>query len=92
MLVTNVSTLTGKEHTLELDVTIDQLGEYFNPNPKRRSAQYIFPNLKDYEREFIMSGITKEEWDAAFPEEDEEQDFPDLYDEPNCEFYRDKKP
>jgi hypothetical protein len=33
--------------------------------------QDAFPTLTADEREFILTGITSEEWDEIFPEEDE---------------------
>jgi len=32
--------------------------------------QNAFPNLTDDQREFILTGSTKEEWDNAFGEEE----------------------
>jgi len=59
MKITKKSTLTGNVSSMELDVTICQLakwqgGEYI---------QKVFPNLTSDEREFLISGITKSEWD-----------------------------
>jgi hypothetical protein len=33
--------------------------------------QDAFPQLSDDAREFLMSGITREEWEEAFPDGDE---------------------
>jgi len=32
--------------------------------------QYAFPNLTTAEREFFMTGITEEEWNAMFPDDE----------------------
>jgi hypothetical protein len=37
-------------------------------------AQDVFPHLSSSQREFIISGITEEEWDEAFYEEENEED------------------
>ena len=71
MLITMTSRFTGKVHTLDLDITEEQVKQY-----TRREAliQDIFPNLTSAQREFIISGVTEEEWIKAFgePEPDEE--------------------
>lgn len=33
--------------------------------------QNVFPNMKDEDREFLISGITPERWAKMFPKEDE---------------------
>jgi len=63
MKVTKVSNLTGKEHTLELPVTEEQLREYYE---NKAHIQNVFPNLSREEREFIKTGITPEEWQEIF--------------------------
>jgi len=62
MKVTKQSKLSGRVHSMELDVTDVELkrwheGEYI---------QHVFPNLNSNEREFLITGITADEWDAAF--------------------------
>lgn len=61
MLVRRKSTLTGMYHTMDLDVTKQQMEDYQN---KVGLLQNIFPNLSPPEREFIKSGITPDEWDT----------------------------
>ena len=63
MLITRVSPISGKEHSMELNVTEEQLDKYYN---ERMLIQNAFPNLSPEEREFIKTGITPEEWDAMF--------------------------
>ena len=65
MKVTRTSKMTGVTHTLELDVTQEQLDRHAN---REGLAQDIFPNLLPHEREFIISGTTDEEWKAMFGE------------------------
>ena len=62
MRITMRSGLTGVEHTLEIDVTDDQLSLWESGT----NIQDAMPHLSADEREFIMTGITPEEWDAAF--------------------------
>lgn len=67
MLITRKSRLTGKERALEIDVTEAQMKAW-------RSGvmiQRAMPNVSPEDREFILSGITKEEWGAAFNDEKE---------------------
>lgn len=62
--ITRKSMLSGIERTLELDITPQQAADYLNG----KLIQEAFPNLSDDDREFIMTGITPDEWDAAFGE------------------------
>ena len=61
MLVTKISQLSGKVHTMDLDITVEQVNSY---SSGRIKVQDAFPHLKPHEREFILTGITEEEWDA----------------------------
>jgi hypothetical protein len=58
MLVTVQSILTGIEHTKELNITEQQLQDW-------QKGDFILdamPTLNSDEREFLISGITPEEW------------------------------
>lgn len=66
MQVTKRSPLSGLEHTLELPVTQEELDRH----AAGEFSQDVWPNLTDGQREFLISGITGEEWDEAFAEED----------------------
>ena len=63
MLVTRRSPFSQVENTMELDVTPEQLTRYEQGN---ELIQNVFPNLSAEHREFIMTGITPEEWNATF--------------------------
>jgi hypothetical protein len=52
--------ISGKENTLDLNITEEQLTRY---NAGDGLIQNIFPDLTPGEREFLMTGITEEEWD-----------------------------
>ena len=64
MNITKVSTLTGEENTLRLPVSQVQMERW----EMGELAQDVFPHLSSSQREFIISGITEEEWDHAFGE------------------------
>jgi hypothetical protein len=66
MLITNISQLSGKETTMELDVTYEQMERFENRRQNGEYVQTIFPNLTAPEREFILSGITPTEWEQMF--------------------------
>lgn len=73
MKVTCKSLLTGIEHTLEIDVTEEQLAAW----RAGANVQDAMPHLDAPMREFIMTGITPEEWaqhmkedDDAYPDDD----------------------
>jgi hypothetical protein len=66
MEITRVSAFTGKTHTKDLPVTLEQLAAY----EAGALLQDAFPNLPAEDREFIKTGVTKGEWDAMFPPED----------------------
>lgn len=59
MKITRTSMLTRATHTLDIDVSELQLEAYYRGG---KTIQEAFPHLSDAEREFILSGITAEEW------------------------------
>jgi uncharacterized membrane protein YheB (UPF0754 family) len=68
MNITMKSQLTGVEHTLEIDITENQLSRILNRFGTKELIQNIVPNLSIDEREFLITGITKEEWSDTFGE------------------------
>lgn len=68
MNITRTSMLSGKVNTLDIPATLEQFAAY----EAGALIQDAFPNLTPDEREFIKTGITAEEWDAAFGGLDEE--------------------
>ena len=62
MLITRTSPVSGKENTMNLDITQEQLTNH----SKGMQVQHAFKNLQPYEREFIRTGLTKEESDTVF--------------------------
>lgn len=77
MQITRVSSLTGITHTKDIDVIQEQIDKW----KAGMHIQNAMPNLSSEDREFIMSGITPEEWRAHFPEEDEYDNAEDWDDE-----------
>lgn len=66
MLVTRKSNLTSVSHTLEIDITPEQLERVENRFHTKELIQSIIPDLSKEHREFLISGITPEEWNLAF--------------------------
>lgn len=66
MLVTKTSKLTGIEHTRDLPVTEQMLRAWMGG---RLLIQDAMPELCLDDREFLISGVTPEEWEAVFGEE-----------------------
>lgn len=62
MEVTRRSPATGNINTMELDITDEQLYNYYNG----ALIQDAFPNLTAEEREFFKTGYTAEDWDVLF--------------------------
>lgn len=67
MQLTRRSQVSGKSHTMEIPVHEEDLRAWMN-NPNSL-IQDAFPHLSDDEREFILTGITPEEWDELFAED-----------------------
>lgn len=65
MLITRTSMATGVTRTLDLPVTQAQLAAF---ESNQGLIQDIFPQLSDSDREFILSGMTDEEWDEIYEE------------------------
>ena len=66
MKITRISQLTGNISTLDLDVTIEQMFRFEMRLVNGEYIQDIFSNINAAEREFILTGITPEEWSNQF--------------------------
>ena len=64
MIITRRSPLTGKFNDMDLPITQEQMDKYAKFGYKVQDA---FPHLNADQREFIMTGYTKEDWDKMFP-------------------------
>ena len=62
MKITKKSQLTGKVHTMDLDVTQEQIDRW----QRGTLIQTTIPQLRPDEREFLISGITPQEWEETF--------------------------
>ena len=58
MLVTRKSPFSGKENKMDIDVTQEQLNRWNSGS----LIQNVMPHLTPDEREFLMTGITPDEW------------------------------
>jgi hypothetical protein len=61
MKITKTSIWSKKTRTMDLDITEAQIEKWENGE----LIQNAFPNLNNDEREFLLTGMTPEEWDAA---------------------------
>ena len=62
MNITRTSMLTGITRTIDLPVTLGQIAQWQSGT----LIQTAMPDLTADDREFIMTGITVDEWDAHF--------------------------
>lgn len=62
MLVTRVSPISGMPSTRELNITQEQIDAYNSG----KLIQDAFPHLSASDREFILTGLTDDEWDSLF--------------------------
>ena len=70
MKITKISQLSGKENTMNIEVTQYEMIRIENRYNSKELIQNIVPHLTMEEREFLMTGITSEEWDNTFGEEE----------------------
>jgi hypothetical protein len=69
MWIKRKSVISGIERTRNIPVNPD---DYLSWQAGIGNIQTMMPYLTDSDREFILSGITEEEWDDAFAELDED--------------------
>ena len=62
MIVSKVSSFTGKTNQMELDITQEQIKRFL----EGEKVQDVFPNLNAGQREFLLNGTTPEEWNEVF--------------------------
>jgi hypothetical protein len=65
MRIVRTSALSGNTNIREINVTEEQIAAWEGGE----LIQNAMPNLSASDREFIKTGITDEEWDAAFGDE-----------------------
>ena len=69
MLIKRKSLMSGKVHEMDIPITQTQLDAYYSSGVM---IDRMFPDLTADQREFIMTGITSQEWQTMFPPEDDE--------------------
>jgi hypothetical protein len=62
MKITQRSTISGRVHTQEVDITQEQWDRW----QAGELIQNVCPHLSNDDREFLISGSTKEEWEKFF--------------------------
>lgn len=70
MQITKTSMFTGVTRTIEIDVTQEQINRWQNGV----LIQHAMPHLSANDREFLMTGVTPEEWDDALIEEENDEE------------------
>ena len=65
MLITRKSLISGNINSMALPITEEQ----YNAWEQGTLVQVAMPHLSPDEREFVMTGITPEEWTETFGEE-----------------------
>ena len=65
MIVTKKSILTGKVRQREIDISSAQLKEW----EEGALIQNVMPDISVNDREFLISGITQQEWNEIYPED-----------------------
>lgn len=66
MIYLNKSKLSGKQGSMEFNMTEEEFRACFTRWVDGELIQKAFPMLSADEREFIMNGITPEEWHEVF--------------------------
>lgn len=64
MFIQKRSMISGKINEMELPITTDQLEDW----QSGRLIQHAMPHLNDEQREFLMTGVTPQEWIKQFGE------------------------
>lgn len=78
MLIKRKSVISGVENIRDIPVNPEDMLAW---EAGVGNIQDLMPYLNDDDREFILSGITPEEWDNAFSEEIEDIISDTLFDE-----------
>jgi len=70
MLITRRSPLSGIENTMDLDIVPEQI-ELWHSGVLIQDAM---PHLTRAEREFIMTGLTENDWNLMMSDEEDEEE------------------
>lgn len=63
MMITMISNISKKKSTMDIDISEEQL---FRITHTQELIQNIVPHLSPEDREFLITGITPEEWKELF--------------------------
>lgn len=66
MKIVMTSMLSGKVRTREISISQEQVDAWKNG----AMIQDVMPDISPTDREFLITGVTSEEWDELFPEDD----------------------
>ena len=66
MEIIRQSQLSGAIHVMDIDISEELLARVENRRANQELIQNIVPHLPKDEREFLITGITPEEWELAF--------------------------
>ena len=69
MKITRTSMFTGIERTLDLPITEAQIAQW----QAGGLIQNVMPELSADEREFVMTGVTAQEWAGEFGDESDDE-------------------
>lgn len=64
MFIQKRSMISGNINEMELPITTEQLEDW----QSGRLIQHAMPHLNDEQREFLMTGVTPQEWIEQFGE------------------------
>ena len=93
--VTRQSVITRKMNTMELPISQEHLDIYDTVGDIL--VQDAFPNLDKEQREFLISGITPDEWNNTFGEEEDDDEgggeyiYPKQYVDDNVSYHEEDK-
>ena len=73
MIITRTSPLTKIENSIEIEVTTEQIARWQDGE----NIQDVMPTLTHEEREFIMTGFTKEDWIYLLSSTEDDCDDPE---------------
>lgn len=73
--ISKKSIISGNVHEMDIPLTEEQLNEGYAKMENGFLIQDAFPMLDDDAREFLLTGITPEEWESMYSEEDEDNFF-----------------
>lgn len=63
--VTLTSMLTGKTNAMNLPTSVGKVKQFLSHRQDCDLVQDMFPELSEDQREFLMTGITPDEWSEA---------------------------